>query len=307
MKMFKELAAGAVILSIGQAAAAQDAPAIADLPAPADRAGETVSVNGADIFYSDSGEGDALVLLHGYPLSGALFERMRDRLDDTHRVITIDHRGYGNSTTPAPVESVDTYAEDALAVLDELGVESAVVGGMSMGGPIMFAMHRMRPALFEGMIAIDTNHLPAGAIEQGIWNGAKTALETEGEVGAIVPFLMPNMLTGAARTGEDTPAVSYLTQAMEQASLDGALGGAEVLASRPDATQTVKEADVPILALVGIEDPVYPVAISQMIVDAAKDGTLAVIDGASHAAVFEQPEASAEAILDWIERIEAAD
>jgi pimeloyl-ACP methyl ester carboxylesterase len=289
---------------IAPPAAGQAVPDIADLPDPSAREGSTLTVgDGAEIFYTESGEGEALVLLHGYPLSGALFARVTDALDDDYRVITIDHRGYGNSTTPAPAEGIATYASDALAVLDELGVEEAVIGGMSMGGPIMFSMYEMRPDLFRGMIAIDTNHLPAGPIETGIWTGAETALQQEGEVAAIVPFLIPNMLTGEARTGETTPMPDYLSAVMGQASLDGAIGGARALASRPDATEIVSGADVPILAIVGLEDPVYPVAIARQMVDAAQDGTLAVIDGASHAAIFERPAEAVEAIRGWMDSL----
>jgi pimeloyl-ACP methyl ester carboxylesterase len=281
-------------------AAAQEIPTVPELPDPSERQGETIEVNGAEIFYTESGEGPAIVLLHGYPLSGALFSRVTDALDDAHRVITIDHRGYGMSTTPEPVDSVEVYAEDALAVLDELGVESAVVGGMSMGGPIMFEMYEARPGLFRGMIAIDTNHLPAGEIETGIWRGAEDALTAQGDMEAIIPFLIPNMITGRSRVGDEQVVEDYLRRIMRQASLDGAIGGARALANRPDYTETLEGAEVPVLVLVGIEDPVYPVAISQAIADAAPESTLVIIDGASHAAVFEQPGAAAAAMRDWL-------
>ncbi|KKK88050.1 hypothetical protein LCGC14_2747060, partial [marine sediment metagenome] len=240
------------------------------------------------------------VLLHGYPLSGALFERMRDTLDDSHRVITIDHRGYGKSTTEAPVEDVTTYAEDALAVIEELGIENAAIGGMSMGGPIVFEMYRQNPDIFSQMLLIDTNHMPANKIEAGIWEGAEATLKEKEDVSAIIPFLMPNMLTGETRTETAPAQVDYLTEAMKQASVDGAIGGAKVLANRPDSSETLGSVDVPVLVLVGRADPVYPVELSQKMADAAPQGEIAIIDGASHAAVFEQPEASAQAILDFL-------
>ncbi|SPJ22745.1 alpha/beta fold hydrolase [Palleronia abyssalis] len=111
---------------------------------------------------------------------------------------------------------------------------------------------------------------------------------------------MSKMLTGEAHPGEQATMPDDLTTMIEQASIDGALGGSTAPADRPDSTETLQSVDVPVLALVGIEDPVYPVAISQQMVDAAQDGTLAVIDGASHAAVFENPNDSAQAILDFL-------
>ncbi|WP_420394164.1 alpha/beta fold hydrolase [Acuticoccus sp.] len=297
------LAGVAVLAGLAAPTLAQTAAERLELPEPEAREGRTITVNGADIFVAASGEGEPVLLLHGYPLSGALFERLRDRLDDTYQVITIDHRGYGRSSTPAPVEDVATYAEDALAVLSELGIDRAVIGGMSMGGPIAFEMYRQNPDVFAGMMLIDTNHTAAGAIEAGIWQGAETTLEEKGSVEAIIPFLMPNMLTGETRTVEAPAQVDYLTAAMKQASLDGAIGGAKVLAGRPDSTETLKGVDVPVLVLVGRADPVYPVEIAQEMADLAPDGELAIIDGASHAAVFEQPEAAGNAIGEFLGRV----
>jgi pimeloyl-ACP methyl ester carboxylesterase len=97
----------------------------------------------------------------------------------------------------------------------------------------------------------------------------------------------------------------YLRRVMRQASLDGAIGGALALANRLDYSPVIEDAEVPLLAIVGIQDPVYPVAISQAMVDlAGENGTLSVIDGASHAAVFEQPGAVAAAMVDWMTGIE---
>jgi hypothetical protein len=63
--------------------------------------GEYLEVNGARIFYQVLGAGEPMLLLHGYPLSGALFARNRDVLAERYRVITVDHRGYGKSQVPA--------------------------------------------------------------------------------------------------------------------------------------------------------------------------------------------------------------
>ncbi|WP_034359157.1 alpha/beta fold hydrolase, partial [Deinococcus phoenicis] len=117
-----------------------------------------LDVNGARIHYVSVGQGTPMLLLHGYPLSGELFSRNRAALAAAgYRVITIDHRGYGQSVAPASDPgSLQTYASDALAVMDQLKVPKAIIGGMSMGGPIVFEMYRTAPQRFMGMILIDT-------------------------------------------------------------------------------------------------------------------------------------------------------
>ena len=132
-----------------------------------------LEINGAQIHYVSVGSGTPMLLLHGYPLSGELFARNRGALASAgYRVITIDQRGCGMSTAPAgDPGSLETYAKDALAVMDSLNIPRAIIGGMSMGGPITFEMYREAPERFMGMILIDTLANPAGIVEQNIWKG----------------------------------------------------------------------------------------------------------------------------------------
>lgn len=159
-----------------------------------------LDVNGASIHYVSVGQGTPMLLLHGYPLSGELFSRNRDALAAAgYRVITIDHRGYGQSTAPAADPgSLQTYASDALAVMDKLNVPRAIIGGMSMGGPIAFEMYRTAPQRFLGLILIDTIANPAGIVEQHIWKGMAQKASTYGPQ-SLAPELLKDMLTGATR------------------------------------------------------------------------------------------------------------
>ena len=277
----------------------QDATPVSALQAPDARDGEYAEVNDARIFYEARGDGPPVVLLHGYPLSGALFARLRDGLEDSYTVITLDHRGYGLSEAPGTPDSVVTYAGDALAVMDELGIEQAAIGGMSMGGPIVFEMFRQAPERFSSIILIDTIAAPASPAEAGLWQGMAEMVRSDG-VGGIIPVLLPDMLTGQTR--QDEPGVvDYLTAVMEGASEDAAIGGAIALAERPDSTPTLAEIEVPTLVLVGLADPVYSFEIAQGMADAiGENAEVAIIEGASHAAVFEAPAEAAAAISDFL-------
>ena len=282
-------------------AQAQEATAVSALQAPADRQGEYAEVDGARIFYEARGNGPAVMLLHGYPLSGALFSRMRDALEKDHTVVTVDHRGYGKSEASENPGTVEQYAKDAIAVMDKLGIEQAAIGGMSMGGPIVFEMFRQAPDRFSSMILIDTIAAPASPMEAGIWEGSQKRIEEKGVEG-IIPFLMPQMLTGETR--QTMPEVgTYLEGVMKNASKDAALGGAKALANRPDSEPTLDKIEVPVLVLVGLADPVYAFEISKKMAETIGDNAeLAIIDGASHAAVFEKPAESAEAISKFLQK-----
>lgn len=262
---------------------------------PLVRQGQYVDVNGARIFVQASGQGTPMMLIHGYPLSGALFARVRDDLSRRFRVITIDLRGYGQSRAPGVPDSIATYAQDALAVMQRLNIDRAHIGGMSMGGPIVFEMYRQAPQLFSGMMLIDTIAAAAKPPEAGLWRGTAEVARTQG-VAAIVPGLIKEMLTGETRLRQPQ-LVTYLETVVKQASVDAAVGGAMALATRPDYTQLLGSIRVPTLVMVGVEDSVYPVEIARMMSETIPSSRLALIPGAAHAAIFEEPRRATDAIL----------
>ena len=262
-----------------------------------------LDVNGAQIHFVSVGSGTPMLLLHGYPLSGELFARNRDALASAgYRVITIDHRGYGMSTAPADAPGdLQTYAKDALAVMDQLGVPKAIIGGMSMGGPITFEMYREAPQRFLGMILIDTLANPAGIVEQNIWKGMAQKATMYGPQ-SLAPELLKDMITGQTRMNRpgDT---KILTGIVSQASVAGDVAGAMVLANRPDSLPTLKTITVPTLILEGLEDTVYPPVFSMKMQQNIAGSKLVIVPGAAHAAIFEKASAMNAAILTWARTI----
>jgi len=94
------------------------------------------SENGTDIqlYYEDHGSGQPIVLIHGYPLNGASWERQEaDLLPAGYRVIRYDRRGFGRSSQPTSGYDYDTFTADLNALLDHLGLASVILGGFSMG------------------------------------------------------------------------------------------------------------------------------------------------------------------------------
>ena len=87
-----------------------------------------------ELYYEDHGEGQPVVLIHGYPLDGHSWEKQaRAILDNGYRVISYDRRGFGASSQPTTGYDFDTFAADLKAVLDTLDLTDAVLVGFSMG------------------------------------------------------------------------------------------------------------------------------------------------------------------------------
>jgi non-heme chloroperoxidase len=88
-----------------------------------------------DLYYEDHGSGKPVVLIHGYPLSGASWEKQLPvLLDAGHRVITYDRRGFGKSSQPTAGYNYDTFAEDLHKIVTHLKLRDFALVGFSMGG-----------------------------------------------------------------------------------------------------------------------------------------------------------------------------
>jgi len=88
-----------------------------------------------ELYYEDHGSGQPVVLIHGYPLSGASWEKQVPvPLDAGYRVITYDRRGFGKSSQPTTGYNYDTFVEDLHALVNQLKLRDVVLAGFSMGG-----------------------------------------------------------------------------------------------------------------------------------------------------------------------------
>lgn len=282
---------------------AQYLPPLTPPPTPAQaaqadqRQGAYADINGARIFYQVAGQGTPLLLIHGFPLSGQLYQGQLAGLSSRFQVITPDLRGFGKSLAPDGNGSIATYAQDMLALMDHLGIQKAIIGGHSMGGQITLEMYKQQPARFAAMLLIDTNPAAASFVEQGEWQGYRQQGANAG-VSSIVPIVEPQLLTGVTRALDSAKSTTMMN-ILAEASVNGILGGGQALATRPNYTSVLGTINVPTLVLIGLEDPVYAFPISQMTKAAIPNAQLAVILGASHASIFEQPGLANQAILNW--------
>jgi non-heme chloroperoxidase len=88
-----------------------------------------------ELYYEDHGSGQPVILIHGYPLSGASWEKqVRILLGAGYRVITYDRRGFGKSSQPTEGYNYDTFAEDLRKLVTQLNLQDFTLVGFSMGG-----------------------------------------------------------------------------------------------------------------------------------------------------------------------------
>ncbi len=272
-------------------------PTVAEAMSADQRQGQYVDANGVHLFYQVAGTGTPLLLIHGFPLNGQLFQGQLAGLTQHFQVITPDLRGFGKSPTPDDQGSIALYARDMLGLMNQLGIRKAIIGGHSMGGQITLQMYRQAPERFLGMILIDTNAMGATIEEQAQWPAFGVQAEQQG-VPSIVPTITPQMLTGTGRLNNPAAAKTMMN-ILAEASVNGVKGGGQALATRPDYTALLPKIAVPTLILVGVDDPIYSYEVSQMIKTSVTNSVLVVLPQSEHASIFEQPGAANATISQW--------
>jgi len=127
--------------------------------------GQVARLNGAELYHEAHGQGEPLLLLHGFTgCAGDWVHAGRDELAREYRLIAPDARGHGRSTNPERSITHRQCALDALALLDHLGVARCKAIGMSMGGNTLLHMATMQPERVEAMVVVSaTMYFPAQA------------------------------------------------------------------------------------------------------------------------------------------------
>ena len=108
------------------------------------------------ISYNRTGSGEPLVLLHAFPLSSAMWMSQREELAASCRVITPDQRGFGGSPLGDDPPSLDAAADDVAALLDKLGLDRVVLGGLSMGGYVAMSFLRRHGDRVDALVLADS-------------------------------------------------------------------------------------------------------------------------------------------------------
>ena len=252
-----------------------------------------------ELAYDDVGTGVPVVLLHGFPHNRTLWAPQLRELSGCCRLIAPDLRGCGESTV-APPYSMDQYADDVARLLDVLGIDRAVVGGVSMGGYITLALWRRHRDRLRGLILIDTR---AGAdTDEGRAKRREMIGTVRARGSAAAAEAMIDVMLGKTTRERQPGLVEFMRAMMAAAPADGVIGALGALMTRPDSSPTLATIDVPTLIVVGDEDTLTPPRESEAIHVAIAGSRLAVLPGAGHVSNVEQPMAFNQVVSDFLRR-----
>lgn len=254
-------------------------------------------------FHTDEGTGTPLLLVHAFPLTSAMWEAQRLRLRGHCRVLTFDIPGFGRGGPVFPDQSIDHCADMAVALLDELGIERAVLCGCSMGGYIALGVLRRHPARLARLILANTR-VGADSEEGAAGRMAQIERIRAGEFAAVLDGMRPRLL--GATTHETAPEVPRLVEDITaMATPEGAIAMLRAMAQRPDSTEALRHCPVPVLSIGGAEDVLIPPSEAEHIAALAPDATLRIIQLAGHLSNLERPAKFTDAVKEFLLRCES--
>lgn len=254
---------------------------------------KSADLNGTAIAYEDSGgTGPAVVLSHGFLMDHSMFDHQVASLRDRYRVVTWDERGFGGTRATGDFTYWDS-ANDVLALMDHLGIESAVVGGMSQGGFLSMRVALTSPERVRALILIDTQAGTEDPATVEPYNQLHDAWVAHGA--AAVQDVIAGIILGPG----DWSDWFAKWAVMEPAQFTKAFG---CLMHRDDITDRLGEITCPALIIHGDADVAIPLAKAEQLRDKIAGRTeLVVVSGGPHAANMTHPGPVNEAILRFLE------
>ncbi len=252
----------------------------------------TAAVNGIQVAYSDTGgDGEAVVLSHGFLMDQSMFAAQVAALAPEFRVITWDERGHGGTPSAGSFSYWDSAA-DVLALLDHCGIGRAVLGGMSQGGFLSLRAALLAPERVGGLILIDTQ---SGTEDPALAPGYEQLHQTWLAHGpGLVQEVVSSIILGPGQWDD-----WYAKWAA--ADNDQFTDAFRCLMDRDDITSRLGEIRCQALIVHGTADAAIPLARAEQLRDGLGGKVqLAVIDGGPHASNVTHPAEVSAAMLSFL-------
>jgi len=258
-------------------------------------------VNNIRIAYDDHGAGQPILFLHAFPLNRSMWdEQVKALLDENRfRLVAPDWRGFGESDITSEISTMEMFADDLAALMDSLGIDTAILCGLSMGGYVAFAFLRKYPQRLSGLILADTR--PGADTAEGRANRENVATLTESEgTSAIADLQLPKLISDYTR--QHFPLVALrIRQMIEAATSQGIAAASRGMALRADSSDLLSAITCPTLVLAGEHDVLIPADIARDYAAKIPGAQFVVIPGAGHLSNLEQPQAFLQALNGFLQ------
>jgi non-heme chloroperoxidase len=261
-----------------------------------------------DLYYEDHGSGKPIVLIHGYPLSGASWEKQTAALLAAgHRVVTYDRRGFGRSSQPVIGYNYDTFAEDLHKIVTQLDLRDFALAGFSMGGGEVarymgkYGSKGVSKAVFIGSVPpflLKTPDNPEG-VDLSVFDGIQKAVAADRYAfftEFFKNFYNTDLLLGK-RVSEEAVRSSWNVAAGASATASLAC----VATWHEDFRKDLTHVDVPTLVIHGDADRIVPISASGLrTAKLIKGARLLVVKDGPHCVTWTHAEEVNRELIDFL-------
>jgi 3-oxoadipate enol-lactonase len=241
-------------------------------------------------------DAETVCLSHSLACSSVMWEPQLRALNPRFRVLRYDTRGHGGSEATPPPYTLDQLADDAVALLDALGIERAHWVGLSMGGMIGQNLGLRHPRRLLSLLLCDTLSVVSDEA-QPMWADRIETARREG----MAPLCEPTLARWftPAFIENDPPSLKAIRKQILNTPVAGYVGCCEAI-RRINYVDRLDSISLPTRVIVGANDPATPPADAAVIHRGIRGSSLVTIDEAAHLSNVEQPEVFNDAVLEFL-------
>jgi len=240
------------------------------------------------------GKGPAIVLVHGFPLDGAMWSGVARALSSRFHVFKPDLPGRGNSEALAPT-SVEGHADFLETILGQIDGPVGIAG-FSFGGYIALALMKRRPEKVHVLALVDTRASADDDAGKAKRDETIEAIRANG-VAPLVESMPAKLLSPESLGRADL--VERVRRIISRQKPETVEADLAAMRDRPDSNEFLKEISVPTLVVVGERDVLTPPADSEAMAAAIPGARLVTVPGTGHLTPMERPKAVAEALSEF--------
>lgn len=258
-----------------------------------------ISVPGfSQLSFRKKGSGPVLLLLHGFPEDGRLWDEVAPQLQENFTVIVPDLPGSGGSALPDSTLTVEKMAEAILAILKHEGISQAVIAGHSMGGYAALAFADRYPEMLKGLSLVHSTGTADTEEKKEQRRKSAALIRKEGGKEAFVKQMVPGLFASLFQQRYPAAVGKQIDRANEQ-NAESLASFQEAMALRPDRTHVIKESKVPVGWMLGKDDTTIPLEKVIGQVSQSETSFLHIYTDCGHMAMLEAPQKLSKDLLNF--------
>ncbi|MCA1625365.1 MAG: alpha/beta hydrolase [Acidobacteria bacterium] len=249
--------------------------------------------------FEEHGTGKPIVLLHAFPLSRKMWQpQIKALITKNCRVILPDLRGFGESHNFSDINSMEDMAKDVAELLEALKIERAIIGGLSMGGYVLFELFKLFPEKFAALILCDTSFAADSDDKRKARFDLIEKIEKSGAQ-ILIEAMLPDLTSNNTKTNNQVLMIE-LEKSFAEVNAKAAVAALRGMAQRKDNSNVLDSVSLPTILIFGKEDKIINLSVAEKMHQKILNSNLVLIEDAGHYSNLEQPEQFNTALTQFI-------